>query len=344
MKAKLLLVHALSPLHAGTGQGAGILDLPIAREKSTLFPYLPGSSLKGVLRDACVQKEEQEPKTKGRALRLFGPETANASDYAGALVFTDQRLLLFPVRSLQGTFAWVTCPLVLERFRRDCRELEDSVDSTQAPSAVPPLCSMGHAAVCSGSVLVHEQRIYLEDLDLSVQRETLVEQWAAWLGPRLFPELIHTHESPSETPKDGKMASSTPKGKAPQKPQAHVPDAQARLWQDQLKGRLCLVHDDVFSFLVETATEVNARIRLQPDTKTVTPGGLWYEENLPSESVLSGFVAFMPNQKSERDPQVAWNTLHRLTQEPLQLGGKATVGRGLCSLRFQHSGGSHADS
>ena len=35
MDAKLLFVHALSPLHAGTGQGVGVVDLPIAREKAT---------------------------------------------------------------------------------------------------------------------------------------------------------------------------------------------------------------------------------------------------------------------------------------------------------------------
>ena len=47
----LLFLRALSPLHAGTGQGIGAIDLPIAREKATGIPYLPGSSLKGVLRD-----------------------------------------------------------------------------------------------------------------------------------------------------------------------------------------------------------------------------------------------------------------------------------------------------
>ncbi|WP_298819062.1 RAMP superfamily CRISPR-associated protein [Chloroflexus sp.] len=47
----LYFLHALSPLHAGTGQGSGVIDLPIAREKATGIPYLPGSSVKGVLRD-----------------------------------------------------------------------------------------------------------------------------------------------------------------------------------------------------------------------------------------------------------------------------------------------------
>lgn len=294
MKAKLLLVHALSPLHAGTGQGVGILDLPIAREKGTNYPYLPGSSLKGVLRDACARGEQ----TKGNTFGLFGPETNNASDHAGALVFTDQRLLLFPVRALQGTFAWVTCPLVLERFRRDALELEHP----ETVPAVPILVSGEHAAVPAGSVLAHEKRIYLEDLDLKAQAEdpTALEL-AKWLGARLFP----------------------------------ASDASGQAWRSQLLKRLCIVPDDVFSFLVETATEINARIRLKPETKTVADGGLWYEENLPAETVLSGFVAFLPNEKTAVKEARAWIDLANLTAAPLQLGGKATVGRGLCSLRFQ---------
>ena len=47
MEAKLLLVETLSPLHAGTGQGIGVIDQPIAREKATGIPFVPGSSLKG---------------------------------------------------------------------------------------------------------------------------------------------------------------------------------------------------------------------------------------------------------------------------------------------------------
>jgi len=53
MTAQLTFVHALSPLHAGIGQGAGVIDLPIAREKATGIPFLPGSSLKGALKALC---------------------------------------------------------------------------------------------------------------------------------------------------------------------------------------------------------------------------------------------------------------------------------------------------
>ena len=41
------------------------------------------------------------------------------NSHAGAITLTDARILAFPVRSLKGVFAWVTCPAVLERLARD---------------------------------------------------------------------------------------------------------------------------------------------------------------------------------------------------------------------------------
>ncbi|WP_337892740.1 type III-B CRISPR module RAMP protein Cmr4, partial [Mesomycoplasma ovipneumoniae] len=114
MNTHILFLHALSPLHPGTGQGVGSIDLPIARERSTGIPYLPGSSIKGVLRDAANGKLN-----KDKLLALFGPETGSASEFAGAAVFGDAKLLLFPVRSLAGVFAYVTSPYLLERFARE---------------------------------------------------------------------------------------------------------------------------------------------------------------------------------------------------------------------------------
>src|SRR5437899_12957174 len=128
MTAQLTFVHALSPLHAGIGQGAGAIDLPIAREKATGLPFLPGSSLKGALRALC---EDPIMRTK-----VFGPDTAASdpnSDYASSIQFSDQRLLLLPIRSLAGTFAWVTSPYVLRRLVRDLQDFQLS----PVPPAIP---------------------------------------------------------------------------------------------------------------------------------------------------------------------------------------------------------------
>ncbi len=54
---------------------------------------------------------------------VFGPDTKNASEHAGALAVGDARLLLLPVRSLTSHFKWVTCPSLLRRAAADAQRL-----------------------------------------------------------------------------------------------------------------------------------------------------------------------------------------------------------------------------
>lgn len=281
MKARLLFVHALSPLHAGTGQGVGVIDLPVAREKATGLPYLPGSSLKGVLRDACEDREKR--------VRIFGPDTDSAHEHAGSVQISDQRLLLLPVRSLKGTFAWVTSPYILHRFLRDV----ENVKVSGAPSDVSIPSSPTSCFVSSGGCAIAENnRVILEDLDLIAEASENAHKWAEWIGRQVFLD---------------------------------------NNWQEMLTARFCVVHDDVMSFLLDTATEVFARVRLREDVKTVRKGGLWYEEALPTETILAGLVVATP---VKAEPEEVFETLAGLIEKPLQLGGKATVGRGLCRLRM----------
>ncbi|HBY95350.1 MAG TPA: type III-B CRISPR module RAMP protein Cmr4 [Chloroflexi bacterium] len=296
MNARLLFVHALSPLHAGTGQGVGVVDLPIAREKATDLPFLPGSSVKGTLRDACQDRKKTA---------VFGPDTSNASDHAGSAQFSDQRLLLLPIRSLSGTFAWVTSPYILRRIVRDAND----AGATGVPHPVPVpdardkcLVPQNDCDICLKDAK-DQVRVYLEDLDLQATTGSEVTQWADWLKQRIF---------------------------------ADSPD-----WQRMLSGRFCIVHDDVMSFLLETATEITARVKLKPDTKTVDTdvGGLWYEESLPTETVLYGLVVATPIARTKLTASELFQVVEALTQQTLQFGGKATVGRGLCRLQMVKEGG-----
>ncbi len=288
MNARLIFVHAVSPLHAGTGQGVGVIDLPIAREKATGLPFLPGSSLKGTLRDSCASGDTR--------LTIFGPDTTNAEDYAGAAQFSDQRLLLLPVRSLAGTFAWVTSPYLLRRFARDARDAR----AVALPATIPEPASVGQCGVVAGDcdlvIAGSQRRLILEDLDLEAMQQDAVTQWARWIGESVFPDDTD--------------------------------------WQGMLSARFCVVHDDVLNFLLETATEITARVKLIENAKTVQKGGLWYEEALPTETVLAGLVVATPVEKRPIKADDLFDELRSLTRQTLQFGGKATVGRGLCRVQI----------
>ena len=294
----LTTLHALSPLHAGTGQGVGVIDLPIAREKATNLPFLPGSSVKGVLRDACPKSERAT---------LFGTEREQSGGHdahAGQVQLTDLRLLLLPVRSLAGTFAWVSSPYLLERFRRDAESR--TVKDLSVPN-VPSAIKATQQCLVHPKGLLHcslngQQQVVLEDLDLvpDTSGEKSIDEWAACLD-------------------------------------AVLPAATGRSWEALLKERLCVVHDDVLDFLLLTATEVRARISIDGESKTVNDGQLWYEELLPTETILAGLMLISPVAKAPiNDEQKLLTMLSKLVKKKtLQFGGKATVGYGLGQMALK---------
>jgi CRISPR-associated protein Cmr4 len=273
MNTRPFLLHALSPLHAGTGHTPDIIDLPTARMKATGIPFVPGSSIKGVLRDArrAIDPEKTEA--------VFGPSDDPAA-HAGARVVGEARLLALPVRSFRGTFAWATSPLLLVLAQRDL--------GMKFP--VPGFAGRG-ARVPSGSACVHNGRLYLEDLDLPSEESADLARWTEILGPLASPG------------------------------------------EDIFTKRFAVVDDDTMTFLWETATQVDARVRLKERTRTVAPGALWLEESLPPETLLVGLLAgdrSRRNGVAMRPEDVLGFALPG--EEVLQLGGKASTGRGRCRL------------
>jgi CRISPR-associated protein Cmr4 len=114
-------LYSLAPIHCG-GEGdlGNILD--IVREVHTNFPYAPGSSLRGSIRDDVEQYFG-----KPIADRLFGKELENGDQMGVHQVwFGDARLLWVPMRtmSMQGkdVFMWVSCPTLLNDHARTARK------------------------------------------------------------------------------------------------------------------------------------------------------------------------------------------------------------------------------
>lgn len=131
MQSKLFTFLAETFVHAGVGQEEGAIDLPVAREAATDYPYVPGSGFKGALRESARDSLPESPDDgdgDAKALDdLFG-----VADNAGSLLFSDLRLLLLPVRCLTSSYRWLTCPHLLERLHRDLSR------AGQAPSWAPP--------------------------------------------------------------------------------------------------------------------------------------------------------------------------------------------------------------
>lgn len=294
MNTRLYWLHTLSPTHVGIGRGVGYIDLPIDRDGVTGWPIVRASGFKGVWSDH--HRATAEARDKDPALRAAFGVIGNGNDSnSGSLIPTDAKLVCLPVRSFRGTFAYVTSPLCLQMLHRTL-----SLAGAKPP-ALPPLIPENGARHCTPTGLVEERHIYLEDLDFMAIPCGETTAWAEFIGKKVF--------------------------------------AGDEAWQQLFSKRFVVLPDTAFDFLCETGTEVHTRVRINDDTKTVVPGALWTEESLPAESILMGVIqcerVFQNNGKAENkiepDALIKKFATENLT---LQIGGKATIGRGQVRCLF----------
>lgn len=182
-----------TPLHAGSGSDLGYIDLPIQRERHTGYPKVESSGVKGAIRQAfeSVEKIDFE-----KLQRVFGYDAdglpdeitekfADKKDFAGALGFSDARILLFPVKSLKGTFAWVTCHRVLAKFRTELEELCGEEELFALPEST---------GVASETLYLSStnQKIQLEEYiysDLNPPKKDIIAL-ANWLADNVLAESL----------------------------------------------------------------------------------------------------------------------------------------------------------
>jgi CRISPR-associated protein Cmr4 len=136
------------------------------------------------------------------------------------------------------------------------------------------------------------QKIYTEDLDFDARACPTATAWAAKIGAWVFG--------------------------------ANDP------WCQEFQKRFVVLPDSAFDFLCETGTEVHTRVRIDDDTKTVAKGALWTEESLPAETILMGLIQCDRVFGKNGEDITPQGLLDKFAKNPLtlQIGGKATVGRG----------------
>jgi CRISPR-associated protein Cmr4 len=304
--ARLLFLHAQTALHPGSGTALGTVDLPVQRERHTHWPTIPGSALKGILRDRCREiakarhggSRKKANEEDGALVAAFGPGKVDDSNaHAGALSVTDARILAFPVRSLRGVFAWVTCPAVLERFGRDLKFAGLVLPLTAGkPKDTEALCAADSPLRLEGNQLV------LEEFEFTCTGKA--DEVADWLASRA------------------------------------LADAETGT---RLRSHLAVLSDDYFTHFVRHATEVVARVGLDYERKTVKEGALFYQEFLPAETLFYA-VVLANASRFDKHPESAGHMMaylagHLQPGTVLQIGGDETTGKGLCLVHLSDGKG-----
>jgi CRISPR-associated protein Cmr4 len=301
--ADLMLLYGVSPMHAGSGQGLGVIDNPIQRERHTNWPFVQASGVKGAFRDhferavwmqnhAAARTLEARKQVLEISRKIFGKslEDEREVDQAGAVSVSDARLLFFPVRSSVAPFVWITCPGILKRFQRDLQLLGMSAP----PHGEDPLDMNACILRDEKEVIGSAREVLLEDLAVHPQADS-AGQWDLWLA-------------------------------------ANLPDC----------SRLLTVSDQVFSAIVDTATEIQAQIAILFDTGTTKDGSLRYQELLPADSVLYVMTFFTGERTDDADgllPSAVMEKFQQYIQGFIQMGGDWSLGRGICKIVRPVNGG-----
>lgn len=273
----ILGLLAETMIHPGMGQTDGAVDLPVAREAATDYPFVSGSAIKGALRDVADAYWPGSRDAQGRyaehrtVLRLFGQP-----DEVGGLLFSDVRLLLLPVRSLHGAYKWLTCPHLLERFGRDLER--SGYNRLQVdPASVDRRQYLGAAPT-------NQTKLYLEERTFTHQGG-LPSNLTAAVG-----KLIQ----------NGKVVA-------------------------RLAEQLVVLHDDDFNWFARNGLAVQAHNALDANKQS---NALWYEENLPPDTLMYVVVA-------ERGAAGAISDFKSLVtaRKYFQLGGDETTGKGWFAVK-----------
>lgn len=295
MKTCLLGLLAETSIHPGAGQSSGIVDLPVAREAATDYPVIPGSSLKGALLGLARQREANGQERMGEQdrNRIFGK-----SDNAGALLVSDARLLLLPVRSLSSAYKWITCPHLLERFSRDRQRADKNAVKLEPPTVKPE-------EYLGASTDTKIESTGSTGLNVKSEKHPGASADTIFLEERQF-------EHKGELPGDIVPALET-----------LVPNVVTYAHtRERLAKQIVVLHDDDFAWFARYGLAIQARNRLNSDTKTTEGGGLWYEEAIPADALF--YAVFAERQAGALDAATKLFDCHPY----LQVGGNETVGMG----------------
>jgi len=268
MRKEYYLLKVLTPLHIGAGQGLGHVDLPIIREAHTNFPYIPGTSLKGALRNLEInqvarareekpsQVEERLTKNKFdqkeedilRLAKIFGVAGEGAEEGkevgAGKVLFSDAFIVLFPVKSAKGIFSLTTCPYVINRFF-ELLGIDQRVKDVPE-GKVKVLSTKDHRNLINNKLLLEE---FVFEAEESEELKKFVELVGVFVG-------------------------------------------------EENKRRIVCVNDTDFMDFVSNYTEVQTHIKIDLDTGTVKEGALWTEEYVPAESIFAFSLVFLEEEIS----------------------------------------------
>jgi CRISPR-associated protein Cmr4 len=316
--AELVVIRAVTNLHPGVGRSGEIVDLPVQRDNLG-FPIIYSSSLKGALKSALWRFDQEREIVR----TLFGPEPEEDEKFTSALAILDAPVIAFPVRSLEGVYAFATSPLLLHRLNEYTKMVGLEYEFVRELSRL----SIDDGKCCASTNVSKLLKLGIEGLENRI----------------IINEEIDVEPMELETQKIDKMK-----------------ELEKLLGVEE---RLVLLSNNEALRAMERSLVRVTRIAIERERKTVKGGALWTEEYIPWGTIFTTVFLYskatLSNsflKKIEREGRVniieeikklqenAENTkdkIHKLLDESkyyLIIGGNETIGRGIVKLEIKDRG------
>ena len=346
-QATILFLTCESSLHAGAGERTGGIDLPIQREKSTNFPKIESSSFKGAIKESFRTKIGNGAVTQDMLNRVFGYDMNG--DIHSAISFDDAKLLLFPVRSAKGVFAWITSARVLWRFAEDLKYLPNypQIDF----EGLNPNLKEDFIQLFPDSEIQLKGRAIFEEYLFNVQgykntdnsydpppkinlfdgKKTKLSDPGAAENLEVVTETLIDIDSPKLKEIDSQPTSNNIASVL-----ASILFENSEYWKNKFEKHLVIVGDETFRDFVTLHTEVITRNKINPATGTAEGTGLFVEEYVPANSVFYAITGASKEFGKSEAPKLSSSDVLSFFNNNLpniiQLGGNETIGKGILKI------------
>ncbi len=308
----ILTFYTITPMHAGSGSATGAVDLPIQRERHTGRPIVQSSGVKGALRDAVEQKicydwKQANHKTKQDCINktkeicaIFGAE--NETNENGDRIDQAGALSVSDAKILLFPVRSSHAPFLYVTCPSILRQLNSDLK-------IVGMCTLGEPATIK------------QELGFGLGKE-LVSRAAETKGVILEDMKVDIEEHPEAVNlQEGLLPFANP-------------------YRDDILKKTVLLSDDDFNYIIESTCPVQTRIKLGPGGTTSESGGnLWYQELLPSDTLMYSVVFLSAERKIQENAITAdhlydWLKKKENLPKHIQMGGDASLGRGFCELKW----------
>jgi CRISPR-associated protein Cmr4 len=285
--AKILFIKALTPLHVGTGRGEGAhVDLPIQRDEFG-YPTIWASSLKGAIK-AHIGKNN-------KVREYLGSKPGESPTRPSHISLLDARLVLMPVRVLEGVWAYGTTPHLLN-YLKYYLDVYNEISLKQSASSKLEL------------------RL---DLIKSMKRKGLSNK---------FKDLVIINETDLEIEYADDLISKMGIDKI------FPSDIRDKILE---QGLIILSDENNIGLnILNKSLLIQYRVRLKGEEKTVEEGP-WSEEYLPMETVFVSLILcrdYKSDGGSKSGVEICEEFKKEIDKKTIYVGGRETIGRGLAKL------------